>query len=129
MLGKNEKGNPRRVRNRRGFFALERFWNAFGAGTEPGERKIRGVSGKVRRFDLEVTIMYFEAIAKIIAERTGCDVSAVKPESTFTELGIDSLDTVELLMNLEDELGIEIELEQPVATVDDLDKFIQSKQG
>lgn len=42
--------------------------------------------------------MYFNAIAKVVAERTGCDVSAVKPESTFTELGIDSLDTVELLM-------------------------------
>ena len=73
--------------------------------------------------------MYFNAIAKVIAERTGCDISAVKPESTFTELGIDSLDTVELLMNLEDDLGIEIELDQAVNTVDDLDKFIQSKQG
>lgn len=73
--------------------------------------------------------MYFDAIAKVISERTGCDISAVKPESTFTELGIDSLDTVELLMNLEDDLGIEIELDQPVATVADLDKFIQSKQG
>jgi len=71
--------------------------------------------------------MYFDAIAKIIAERTGCDVSAVKPESTFTELGIDSLDTVELLMSLEDEVGVEIELDQKVETVDDLDKFIQSK--
>ncbi|MGM9660384.1 MAG: acyl carrier protein [Faecousia sp.] len=78
---------------------------------------------------MEVLIMYFEAIARVIADRTGCEVSAVKPESTFTELGIDSLDTVELLMNLEDELGIEIELDQPVATVGDLDKFIQSKQG
>ena len=73
--------------------------------------------------------MYFEAIAKVISERTGCDMSVVKPESTFTELGIDSLDTVELLMNLEDMLGMEIELDQPVSTVDDLDKFIQSKQG
>ena len=73
--------------------------------------------------------MYFDAIAKVISERTGCDISAVKPESTFTELGIDSLDTVELLMNLEDDLGIEIELDQPVATVADLEKFIQSKQG
>lgn len=73
--------------------------------------------------------MYFEKIAKVISDRTGCDVETVKPESTFTELGIDSLDTVELLMNLEDELGIEIELDQPVATVGDLDKFIQSKQG
>jgi len=76
---------------------------------------------------LEAKIMYFDAIAKIIAERTGCDVSAVKPESTFTELGIDSLDTVELLMSLEDEVGVEIELDQKVETVDDLDKFIQSK--
>ncbi|MBQ8833543.1 MAG: acyl carrier protein [Oscillospiraceae bacterium] len=73
--------------------------------------------------------MYFNTIAKVVAERTGCDVSSITPESTFTELGIDSLDTVELLMNLEDELGIEIELDQPVATVGDLDKFIQSKQG
>ena len=73
--------------------------------------------------------MYFEAIAKVISERTGCDVSSVKPESTFTELGIDSLDTVELLMNLEDMLDMEIELDSPVSTVDDLDKFIQSKRG
>ena len=73
--------------------------------------------------------MYFDAIALVISERTGCDVSAVKPESTFTELGIDSLDTVELLMNLEDMLDMEIELDSPVSTVDDLDKFIQSKRG
>lgn len=38
--------------------------------------------------------MYFDAIARTVAERTGCDVSAVKPESRFVDLGIDSLDTV-----------------------------------
>ena len=32
-------------------------------------------------------------------------------------------------MSLEDELGIEIELDEKVETVDDLDRFIQSKQG
>lgn len=73
--------------------------------------------------------MYFNAIANVISERTGCDLSAIKPESTFAELGIDSLDTVELLMSLEDQLGIEIELDKPIATVGDLDAFIQSKQG
>lgn len=73
--------------------------------------------------------MYLNTIAKVIADRTGCDISTVKPESTFQELGIDSLDVVELLMNLEDEIGIEIELDQKVTTVDDLDKFIQSKKG
>ncbi len=77
---------------------------------------------------LEATrIMYFDAIAKIISERTGCDVSTIKPESKIFELGIDSLDTVELLMNLEDEIGIEIDLDEKVDTIDDLDKFIQKK--
>ena len=73
--------------------------------------------------------MYFDTIAKIVSERTGCDISTVKPESKFSELGIDSLDVVEILMNLEDEIGMEIELDQKIETVDDLDKFIQSKQG
>ncbi len=72
--------------------------------------------------------MYFDTIAKNIAERTGCDIATIKPESKFTELGIDSLDVVEILMNLEDEIGMEIELDQKIETVDDLDKFIQSKQ-
>ncbi len=73
--------------------------------------------------------MYFDMIAKIVSERTGCDVADIKPESTFSDLGIDSLDTVELLMNLEDEIGMEIELDQKVDTIDDLDQFIQNKKG
>ena len=71
--------------------------------------------------------MLFETIAKLIAERTECDQNEVKMESTFTELSIDSLDTVELLMSLEDALGQEIELDQKVETVGDLVEFIQSK--
>ena len=72
--------------------------------------------------------MYFDIIAKIVSERTGCDVSVVKPESRFSELGIDSLDTVELLMNLEDELGISIELDEKVETVGELAELIEKKQ-
>ena len=74
--------------------------------------------------------MYFDAIAKIVSERTGCDISAVKPESKFSELGIDSLDVMELLMNLEEELGTEIEMgENKVNTVGDLVKLIEEKQA
>ena len=73
--------------------------------------------------------MVFEAIAELVAERVEKDVSEITMDSKFQDLGIDSLDTVELLMNLEDEIGIEIELDQKVETIDDLDKFIQSKQG
>ena len=71
--------------------------------------------------------MLFETIAKIIAERTDRDISEIKLESTFAELGIDSLDTVELIMHLEDAIGKEIELDQKVETVGDLVKFIESK--
>lgn len=85
--------------------------------------------GNRLKTDLEETGMYFDAIAKIISERTGCDISDVKPESKFADLGIDSLDTVELLMSLEDEIGIEIELDRKVETVDELDKFLQSIKG
>lgn len=73
--------------------------------------------------------MYFETIANIVADRTGVDPSTIKPEDTFSELGIDSLDTVELVIALEDEVGFEIELDRKIETVDDLDKFLQEKQG
>lgn len=69
--------------------------------------------------------MVFEAVAKVIAERTDCAAGDVKRENTFKELSIDSLDTVELLMNLEDALGIEIELNQKVETVGDLVTYIE----
>lgn len=69
----------------------------------------------------------FEMIAELIAERTDCDIATIKPESKFTELGIDSLDTVELLMNLEDKIGKEIELDQKVETVQDLIDAIERK--
>lgn len=65
-----------------------------------------------------------EAIKETIAERTDTKVEDIKPESTFRELGIDSLDTVELLMNLEDKLDVTIEVDKKLETVKDLVDFI-----
>jgi acyl carrier protein len=73
--------------------------------------------------------MVYETIVKLLADRLDCDPSTIKPEDTFHDLGIDSLDTVDLLMNLEDELGISIELDEKVETVGDLAKFVESKKG
>ncbi|MEY4906874.1 MAG: hypothetical protein RL260_592 [Pseudomonadota bacterium] len=48
-------------------------------------------------------------VKKIIAEQLGVAEDDVKPEKSFVaDLGADSLDTVELVMALEDEFGIEI---------------------
>lgn len=71
--------------------------------------------------------MVFEKIANMIAEHIGCDVATIKEDTTFESLGIDSLDTVEMVMELEEELGIEIELEEKMATVGELAKFVESK--
>ena len=73
--------------------------------------------------------MVFEAIAELVAERVEKDISEITMDSKFQDLGIDSLDTVELLMNLEDKLGIEVELDQKVETVGDLVAFIEGKQA
>ena len=48
-------------------------------------------------------------VKKIVAEQLGANEADVKNESSFVDdLGADSLDTVELVMALEDEFGIEI---------------------
>jgi len=71
--------------------------------------------------------MVFKKIAAIIADHTGGDVKEITAETTFEELGVDSLDTVEMVMKLEEELGVEIEMEGKFETVGDLVKFIESK--
>ena len=71
--------------------------------------------------------MVFNAIAELIAEKIECDVNEIKMESSFKDLGIDSLDTVEMIMNLEDKIGKEIEVEDKVETVGELVKYIEDK--
>ena len=71
--------------------------------------------------------MVFKTIAELIADRTDCAVEDVKMESTFKDLGIDSLDTVELVMQLEEALDMEIELDQKVETVGNLVELVEAR--
>ena len=69
----------------------------------------------------------FEKVKSIITEQLGVDESEVTPEANFVEdLGADSLDTVELVMALEEEYGIEISDEdaEKIQTVGDVLKYI-----
>ena len=70
-----------------------------------------------------------DTVKEVLEENLDINPESVNEDSTFDSLGIDSLDTVELLMNLEDKLGIEVELDQKVETVGDLVAFIESKQA
>ncbi|SHH93942.1 acyl carrier protein [Sporobacter termitidis DSM 10068] len=70
----------------------------------------------------------FERIVNLIKENIN-DTESITEDTTFESLGIDSLDTVEMVMQLEEELGIEIELEEKMATVGELAKYVESKLG
>ncbi|XP_024400364.2 acyl carrier protein, chloroplastic [Physcomitrium patens] len=51
----------------------------------------------------------FSIIQDIIAEQLACDKNSITPDSKFTDLGADSLDTVEIMMALEERFDIQVE--------------------
>ena len=71
-----------------------------------------------------------EKVVKIIVDKLGVKESEVTPEATFTgDLGADSLDTVELVMEFEKEFGVQVEDDAAVKfqTVGDVISYIESK--
>lgn len=71
-----------------------------------------------------------ERVTKIIVDRLGVEESQVKLEATFKEdLGADSLDVVELVMELEDEFDMEISDDdaENITTVGDAVNYINAK--
>jgi acyl carrier protein len=73
-----------------------------------------------------------DKITEIIVEQLGVKPEEVVPEASFVDdLGADSLDTVELVMALEEEFGIEIPDEdaEKIQTVGDAIRYIDEKAG
>lgn len=71
-----------------------------------------------------------EKVKSIIVNKLGVSEDEVKEESSFVEdLGADSLDIVELIMDLEEEFGIEIPDEdaEKIRTVGEAIKYIEAK--
>lgn len=72
----------------------------------------------------------FETVKKIIVDRLGVDESEVKMEASFKDdLGADSLDVVELVMELEDEFEMEISDEdaEKISTVGEVIEYINAR--
>ncbi len=68
-------------------------------------------------------------VKAIIVDKLGVDETEVKPEATFTnDLGADSLDTVELIMELEKEFNITIPDDQAekITTVGDAISYVEA---
>lgn len=70
----------------------------------------------------------YEKLVSYAAKQLELDPSEITRESTFESLGIDSLDIVEMVMDLESELGVELEMEdQQITTFGELAAFIETK--
>jgi acyl carrier protein len=73
-----------------------------------------------------------EKITEIIVEQLGVKPEEVIPEASFVDdLGADSLDTVELVMALEEEFGVEIPDEdaEKIQTVGDATRYVEAKSA
>ena len=70
----------------------------------------------------------YEKLVSYAAKQLELDPEDISRDSTFESLGIDSLDIVEMVMDLETELGIELEMEdQKITTFGEMADFIESK--
>ena len=70
----------------------------------------------------------FEKLVSYAAKQLELNPDEITPDSTFESLNIDSLDIVEMIMDLESELGVELEMEdQKITTFQELADFIDSK--
>ncbi|MCR5462207.1 MAG: acyl carrier protein [bacterium] len=75
--------------------------------------------------------MVFEKIKEIIIDELGIDESKVTMDARFREdLGADSLDAVEIIMQIEEEFGVEIseEVIQDMKVIGDIVKYIEENK-
>ncbi len=68
--------------------------------------------------------MVFDKVKEILGEYVDTEITL---ETSFDDLGIDSLDMLDMVMKVEEELGVEIELNPSITTVGALVELIESK--
>mgnify|MGYP000119315344 FL=1 len=82
----------------------------------------------IDRICREEVQMELEKIRAMIADKMDIDPSTITEESTFEELKLDSLDLVEIVMDVEDEFDICIETSDGLNTIGDLIALIRSQE-
>ncbi len=67
-----------------------------------------------------------DKVVEILVEAKDLEADKITEASTWDDLGLDSLDTVELVMNMEDAFGISLEMTEDMKTVGDVVKAIDA---
>jgi|WetSurMetagenome_2_1015567.scaffolds.fasta_scaffold583478_2 acyl carrier protein len=68
-----------------------------------------------------------EKITKIIQDYKQDENLEITEDTTFSDLALDSLDTVEIVMNLEEQFGVTIDMDEEIKTVGDLIRVMGKK--
>lgn len=68
----------------------------------------------------------YEEVTRLLAESRDMDIKKLTPTTEFSSLGIDSLDMMDLVMQVEDVFNVNIELNPEIKTVNDLCLLIES---
>ena len=68
-----------------------------------------------------------EKLINYLSKELDIPAEEMDRDTTFESLHLDSLDTVEMLMDLEEELGVDLEMEEKMSTIGELVDFIESK--
>ncbi len=71
--------------------------------------------------------MVLEKVTEILKNYSDAEGLNITKDTTFKDLGIDSLDFVEILMELEEKLSVELEIEENFATIGELVNYIEQK--
>ncbi len=71
--------------------------------------------------------MTIEKVKELLADHLEMDVAEITDETTFEDLDVDSLDTVEIMMEMEDEFGVEIKAAEVGKSVKELAAYIDAK--
>ena len=58
--------------------------------------------------------MTLDKVKELLADHLDIDEETITEDTTFEDLDVDSLDTVEILMEMEDEFGVELKSYPPI---------------
>jgi acyl carrier protein len=71
--------------------------------------------------------MVFEKIKEIICDQLGVDANKVNLDTSFDDLGVDSLDLFQIIIEIEEKFDIRIEDTEGIKTVSDVVDFVEER--
>lgn len=71
--------------------------------------------------------MVFEKIKRIMSEQLGLDENEITMDTSFEELGVDSLDLFQIIIEIEEEFGIQIEDAEAIKSVGEAVRFVKDR--